>query len=424
MKLLPLYDYLDGSASGSSTGVLNWRSDDAIPPNTNYLDFSKGIQNIDYGSLEKTFTLEFWVKVNSAPTSGYSSIFSHVNNYRNPFCGINTDGRVVLSVPISTDVVSASNMILSTDPVTDGTWHHVSYSYDGRNFTLWIDGNKAGTKAASGNTTTSLGLKIGFGYVGEVDSPFDGGIAGMVKYNALKEPKQNLPRQIPDPADGAQEVSFVVIEDFLTAIEPEESQRDFGEFHYETLDDMIPAIRGGTLIGGNYSITGTVKKADENGILRPYTEAVVFLADQETGQYQREQIETPNGLFELPDLRENRKYSVFVKDGRGKAYKAFIDVNAPAVLDVILEEETQKPPKPKSYKVSGKVLDHTGQPIQRYVAVHSRTDGTLLGMTRSAVDGTYSIELAENDPVYVVCLPNNQEDINAKVFDRVIPVQK
>lgn len=424
MKLLPLYDYLDGETNGTSTGVLNWRSDDVIPPNTNYLDFSKGIPTIDYGPLGKTFMLEFWVKVNSAPTSGYSSIFSHVNNHRNPFCGINTEGRVVISAPISTDIVSPSDMIMSTDPVTDGSWHHVSYSYDGKNFALWIDGNRAGTKAASGNTNNSLGLKIGFGYMGEVDSPFDGGIAGMVKYNALNEPKQNLQRQIPDPAKDAPDIEFVVIEDFITAIEPEESQRDFGEFHYETLDDMIPVIRGGTLIGGIYSITGTVKKADENGILRPYTEAVVFLADQETGQYQREQIETPNGLFELPDLRENRNYSVFVKDGRGKAYKAFIDVNAPAVLDVILEEETQKPPKPKAYKVSGKVLDHTGQPIQRYVAVHSRADGTLLGMTRSAVDGTYSIELSENDPVYVVCLPNNQEDVNAKIFDRVIPVQK
>lgn len=400
MKLLPLYDYLDGETNGTSTGVLNWRSDDVIPPNTNYLDFSKGAPTIDYGPLGKTFMLEFWVKVNSAPTSGYSSIFSHVNDYRNPFCGINTEGRVVISAPISTDIVLPSDMIMSTDPVTDGTWHHVSYSYDGSNFTLWIDGNRAGTKAASGNTTASLGLKIGFGYTGEVDSPFDGGIAGMVKYNALKEPKQNPPRRIPDPAEDAPEIGFVVIEDF------------------------IPAIRGGTMIGGNYSITGTVKKADENGILRPYTEAVVFLADQETGSYQREQIETPNGLFEIPDLRENRNYSVFVKDGRGKAYKAFIDVNAPAVLDVILEEETQKPPKPKAYKVAGKVLDHTGQPIQRYVAVHSRADGTLLGMTRSAADGTYSIELAETDPVYVVCLPNNQEDINAKIFDRVIPVQK
>lgn len=424
MKLLPLYDYLDGETKGTSTGVLNWRSDDAIQPNTNYLDFSKEIPSIDYGSLGKSFTLEFWVKVNAAPARGYSSIFSHVNNYRNPFCGINTEGRVVLSVPISTDVVSPSDMITSIDPMTDGAWHHVSYSYDGRSFTLWIDGNRAGTKAASGNTNTNLGLKIGFGYTGEVDTPFDGGIAGMVKFDIINEPKQNLPRRIPDPAEDVLEIGFVVIEDFITAIEPEESQRDFGEFHYETLDDMIPAIRGGTLIGGNYSITGTVKKADENGILRPYTEAVVFLADQETGQYQREQIETPNGLFELPDLRENRKYSVFVKDGRGKAYKAFIDVNAPAVLDVVLEEETQKPPKPKAYKVAGKVLDHTGQPIQRYVAVHSRADGTLLGMTRSAVDGTYSIELAENDPVYVVCLPNNQEDINAKIFDRVIPVQK
>ena len=424
MKLLPFHDYLDGETRGSFTGTLNWRSDDTIPTNTNFLDFSKGIPNIDYGAIGKPFTITLWVKVNTPPASGYSSILSHINNHRNPFCGINTEGRVVLSVPISTDNVSTTDMVLSTNPVNDGTWHQVSYAFDGKTFTLWIDGNKAGVKNASGNTNNSIGLRIGFGYSGEVDSPFDGGIAGLVKYDGIIEPKRNLPRRILDPSEDAPEIGFVVLEDFLTAIEPEESQRDFGEFHYDVLEDVIPAIRGGTLIGGNYSITGTVKKADENGILRPYTEGVVFLADQETGSYQREQIETPNGLFELRDLRENRNYSVFVKDGRGKAYKAFIDVTAPAVLDVVLEEETQKPPKPKSYKVSGKVLDHTGQPIQRYVAVHSRADGTLLGMARSEADGAYSIDLAENYPVYVVCLPNNQEDINAKIFDRVIPVQK
>lgn len=424
MKLLPLYDYLDGTAKGSYTGVLNWRSDDAIPPNTNYLDFSKRIPEIDYGSINKAFTVEFWVKVNTPPTSGYSSILSHVNSHRNPFCGINTEGRVVLSVPISTDNVSQSDMIVSTNPVNDGAWHHVVYAFIDKWFILWIDGDIAGEKPASGNPNANMGLRIGFGYNGEVDSPFDGGIAGLVKHDSFIEPKQNLPRQIQDPSEDAPEIGFVVLEDLLSAIEPEESQRDFGEFHYDVLEDLVPVIRGGTLIGGNYSITGTVKKADENGILRPYTEAVVFLADQETGGYQREQIETPNGFFELRDLRENRNYSVFVKDGRGKAYKAFIDVTAPAVLDVVLEEETQKPPKPKSYKVAGKVLDHTGQPIQRYVAVHSRTDGTLLGMARSEADGTYSIDLAENDPVYVVCLPNNQEDVNAKIFDRVIPVQK
>lgn len=424
MKLLPLYDYLDGKTNGSFTGVLNWRSDDAIPPNTNYLDFSKGIPKINYGAIGKSFTVVFWVKVNSTPANGYSSLLCHVNNYRNPFCGVNSDGRVVLSTSILTDDVSPSNMILSTNPVNDGAWHQVSYTFDGANFILWVDGNKIGEKAASGGINANLGLIIGFGYRGEVDSPFDGGVAGLVKHGGVKEPKQNLPRRIPDPSEDAPEIGIVVLEDYLTAIEPEESQRDFGEFHYDVLEDVIPAIRGGTLIGGNHSITGTVKKADENGILRPYTEAVVFLADQETGSYQREQIETPDGLFELRDLRENRNYSVFVKDGRGKAYKAFIDVTAPAVLDVVLEEETQKPPKPKSYKVAGKVLDHTGQPIQRYVAVHSRTDGTLLGMARSEADGTYSIDLAENDPVYVVCLPNNQEDVNAKIFDRVIPVQK
>lgn len=424
MKILPLYDYLDGSTSGSTNASLNWRSDDVIPPNTNYLDFSKGVPIIDYGAIGKTFTVSFWVKVNAPPTGGYSSLFCHVNNYMNPFCGINTEGRIVVTTNVFTENVTTSDMILSTSPVNDGVWHHITYTFNGTAFALWVDGIKVGDKTASGNTNQSLGLRIGFGYAGEVDKPFDGGIAGMVKYDVIIEPKQNLPRQIQDPSEDAPEIGFVVLEDFLTVIEPEESQRDFGEFHYDVLEDFVPVIRGGTLIGGNYSITGTVKKADENGILRPYTEAIVFLADQETGSYQREQIETPNGLFELRDLRENHNYSVFVKDGRGKAYKAFIDVTAPAVLDVVLEEENQKPPKPKAYKVAGKVLDHTGQPIQRYVAVHSRADGTLLGMTRSAADGTYSIDLAENDPVYVVCLPNNQEDINAKIFDRVIPVQK
>ena len=424
MKILPLFDYLDGSTKGTSAGALNWRSDGVIPPNTNYLDFSKGIPKIDYGDIGGTYTVEFWVKVNTPPTNGYSSITCHIDNYRNPFCGINTEGRVVLSTVVSTDNVDTSVMILSTDPVNDGTWHHISYDFNGASYRLWVDGVLSGTKAAGGTVTANQGLVIGFGYAGEVDNPFDGGIAGLVKHDNVKEPKQNLPRSIPDPTEDAPEIKFVVLEDFLTAIEPEESQRDFGEFHYDVLEDVIPAIRGGTLIGGNHSITGTVKKADENGILRPYTEAVVFLADQETGSYQREQIETPNGLFELKDLRENHNYSIFVKDGRGKAYKALIDVTAPAALDIVLEEETQKPPKPKTYKVAGKVLDHAGQPIQRYIAVHSRTDGTLLGMTRSEADGSYSIDLAENDPVYVVCLPNNQEDINAKIFDRVIPVQK
>ena len=424
MKLLPLYDDLDGKTSGMAATPLNWRSDGVIPPNTNYLDFSKTPPSIRYGAAGNTFTVEFWLKVNTAPASGYASLFSHVYNYRNPFCGVNSEGRVVLSTTFQSDLVTSADQIHSINPLNDGAWHHISYARSGGKLFLWIDGVHNGEMVEKGARTAATVVSIGAGYGIDVAKPFDGGIAGFRFHENYKEPRTNLPREIQDPGVGVETIGFVLMEDFISAIEPEEDQRDFGEFHYEEMEEVLPLVRGGTLIGGKYSITGTVKKADENGILRPYTEVVVFLADQATGSYQREQIETPNGLFELRDLSENREYSVFVKDGRGKSYKAFIDVRAPAVLDVILEEETQKPPKPKAYKVAGKVLDHTGQPIQRYVAVHSRTDGTLLGMTRSAVDGTYSIELSENDPVYVVCLPNNQEDINAKIFDRVIPAQK
>jgi len=75
------------------------------------------------------------------------------------------------------------------------------------------------------------------------------------------------------------------------------------------------------------------------------------------------------------------------------------------------------------YKVEGKVFDNLGNPVARKVCVFSRTTDQFLGSTISdATTGFYSISFSPSDPVYVICFPDDSEDINAKIFDRVVPV--
>lgn len=78
---------------------------------------------------------------------------------------------------------------------------------------------------------------------------------------------------------------------------------------------------------------------------------------------------------------------------------------------------------PSTHKIEGNVYDYQGNPIDRKVCVFSKTTSLYLGSTISdAVTGFYSVGIASPDPVFVVCFPNAIEDINAKIFDRVVPV--
>jgi hypothetical protein len=75
------------------------------------------------------------------------------------------------------------------------------------------------------------------------------------------------------------------------------------------------------------------------------------------------------------------------------------------------------------YKVEGRVFDHQGNPIARKVCVFSKTTDQFLGSAMSdSSTGFYSISFASPDPVFVVCFPDASEDMNAKIFDRIIPV--
>jgi hypothetical protein len=78
---------------------------------------------------------------------------------------------------------------------------------------------------------------------------------------------------------------------------------------------------------------------------------------------------------------------------------------------------------PPTHKIEGKVFNYQGIPVARKVCVFSKTTDQFLGsMMSDSVTGNYSIQIDSADPCYIVCLPNESEDINAKIFDRIIPV--
>lgn len=79
--------------------------------------------------------------------------------------------------------------------------------------------------------------------------------------------------------------------------------------------------------------------------------------------------------------------------------------------------------QPATHKVSGVVLSQESTPLSRKVAAFSRTTLNLLGEALSdPVTGEYTIELSQSEPCFVVCLPEAEETINAKIFDKVQPI--
>lgn len=76
-----------------------------------------------------------------------------------------------------------------------------------------------------------------------------------------------------------------------------------------------------------------------------------------------------------------------------------------------------------THQISGTVLDQSAAPISRRVAAFSRSTMALLGESVSdPVTGEYTIELGQNEPCFVVCLPDTEEAINAKIFDKIQPL--
>lgn len=58
-----------------------------------------------------------------------------------------------------------------------------------------------------------------------------------------------------------------------------------------------------------------------------------------------------------------------------------------------------------AWQINGHVKQ-AGAPVARTVYVYSSVDGSKLGgVTSAANDGSYSVSVPDNTPVYVLCIP-------------------
>lgn len=298
----------------------------------------------------------------------------------------------------------------------DGTWHHLVLAYDGSTKSFHVDGVEQPitiTNYSQQETLTIGGTYEQNSFSGQI-SPFFW-LGTTVDKNLLLTPPTEF---------------FDVYVDVGVTINDQKPLNAFQtEFPLPIHKDLvfnfndqkiINGERGGTLIGGDKEIVGVVKKK-AGDLVVPYGNATIILTDERDGRQHRRVYPEKDGTFVIPDLADRGDFAFTVTDWFSDAYATIIRARAGNTYEVILEtkEETPKP----SHKVEGIVRNHLDQPISRKVCVYSRKTNAVLGTIQSKQDGTYSIPFVwDNEPVYVVCLPNPDEDINAKIFDRVAPV--
>ena len=78
--------------------------------------------------------------------------------------------------------------------------------------------------------------------------------------------------------------------------------------------------------------------------------------------------------------------------------------------------------KTKYYQINGTVGNSKQEPIARKLRAYNKASGNLITETTSASDGTYTMNLTVNDPVYVVCLHDSTDNNNSQIQDDIIPI--
>jgi hypothetical protein len=117
-------------------------------PATSGFDFSAG-----------TFTLEFWVYLNTRSGETVRTLMFGSNNTSNAFClAINSNGTVDTGRPLM-----GSTGVATTSTISVGTWTHVAFVHNGSTGAIYLNGLKGSTDVAvTLPTAGSIGLTVGF----------------------------------------------------------------------------------------------------------------------------------------------------------------------------------------------------------------------------------------------------------------------
>lgn len=392
---------------GSASAVFNGTSSGVVSP----FQFTLG---------RSAFTFEGWFKTTSAHASGYQRILAPASS---------TDPGNFLQFWFSPTSPTQTNSFASTlefspsgsapivslvDPINDGNWHHFAFCRNGNIFLAFLDGvlkqTAQSTIDLNGIDYFMIGRRPGPSadtfLKGELDDVHL--IANVCKYT------ENF-----TPPTSELTVESYTLNVFVEGFEPTHLIPRDSETIQTLVENKIEkeGKPGGYEIGGITSITGTVKKYI-NGVLVPYDGAVIRLAKQTSGYVYRQSIPT-NGYFSIERLDPSIKYVITLDDWYSNQSRILTEVFSPNVINFVLDADIVV----NNYKVEGKVYDNQGNPISRKVCVFSKTTDEFLGSAISdGTTGFYSIGFVSPDPVYVVCFPNENEDMNAKIYDRIVPV--
>jgi len=174
----------DSSGNGNNGTLTNintstcWVSDQWTG---NALDFDGIDDYVDCGDVTEinglsSFTVEFWVKVDSLPFSEFEGIIARGSSGQRCPWVYGHKGESYIRVHFETITGGAADGRAATADLTAGQWHHVAFTWDGATVTPYLDGVAGTTDTTTGDelVDTDGSLKLGYipGYAyfdGQID---------------------------------------------------------------------------------------------------------------------------------------------------------------------------------------------------------------------------------------------------------------
>jgi len=392
---------------GSASAAFNGTSSGVISP----FQFTLG---------RSAFTFEGWFKTTSAHASGYQRLLAPASS-TNPgnflqfwFSPTSPTQTNSFASTLEFSPGGSAPIVSLVDPINDGNWHHFAFCRNGDSFLAFLDGVLKQTAQSTINLNHLDRFMIGRMYSSSAGTFLKGELDDVHLITYVCKYTENF-----TPPAAELTVESYTPNVFVEGFEPTHLIPRDSETPQILVENKIEkeGKPGGYEIGGLTSITGTVKKYI-NGVLVPYDGAVIRLAKQTNSYVYRQSIPT-NGYFSIEKLDPSIKYVITLDDWYSNQSRILTEVFSPNVINFVLDADIVV----NNYKVEGKVYDQQGNPIARKVCVFSKTTNEFLGSAISdETTGFYSIGFVSPDPVYVVCFPNENEDMNAKIYDRVVPV--
>nr|WP_315155738.1 LamG domain-containing protein [uncultured Flavobacterium sp.] len=104
-------------------------------------------------------TISIWIKFNDITNSNY--IWGYGAAMNNSYCGLIHQGTTIGESPLNIAAWGYKNDLITTLPLTKGTWYNYTYVYDGKNAAIYRNGILIESYFAPNRNTIGSMFKIG-----------------------------------------------------------------------------------------------------------------------------------------------------------------------------------------------------------------------------------------------------------------------